>query len=187
MMQNSRTTIPVIIDRPSGTATVPAAPTNNAKTVSTKQEWIDWLMLRKHAPGSGPPPPATETEGNVAVNAPPGYAPVPQYPPNTQYPQQPPDTYQQFMQCQEFMRRQQQFQQQARPSPQVVYYQPPPPAQYAQQPTYPAPPVQQPPMQPSQYAIPPQYPPPQPPPPGYPSAPQIPVYNFGLPPPPAAR
>jgi hypothetical protein len=42
-------------------------------------------------------------------------------------------------------------------------------------------------MQPSQYAIPPQYPPPQPPPPGYPSAPQIPVYNFGLPPPPAAR
>ena len=216
-MQVPKTVIPVSIIRPSpdGTMTpaasapVTASP-GNEKTLTKAQEWIDWLMLRRHRPGSGPPPPATD----ITYTQPGGYMPVPQYPSYQQQQQQPaiPDTFQQFRQFQEFQ-RQQQFQQrqQALPNPQSpVYYQPPPPPPQAYQPPPPPPQAYQPPppppqayqppppppqaYQPPQQAYPPvpqpqyQQPPPQPGVPSAPGASVLPWYGYTLPPPvPAPR
>lgn len=149
---DSHKRIPVTIDR-NPTLLGAIQPTEqqtskpNETQVSTAMEWVNWLMLKKHGPGSGPP---SEPQDNTQQQAYNQYAPIPPNP----YQQAP---YNPYFQAPNYAQQ-----------PSQNYYQqyqqyPPPPA--AQPWQYSSPPPAQPPPPPqAPYAPPPPqapYPPPQ--------------------------
>ena len=71
MNNNNPRTIPVVIDMPQQSGIQP-----DKKPLSGGMEWINWLLLRRHEPGSGPPlKPLEDTQGQQNSQYPPQYPP----------------------------------------------------------------------------------------------------------------